>query len=86
LLMLSKKKRIKDILLKLGFSLEYPVKIKFSIDETRSNINRIFEALNELGKVVVFDETQYLRYSTIGLRPILAHCYDYMRGITLVFT
>jgi AAA+ ATPase superfamily predicted ATPase len=78
---------VKDILLRLGFSLEYPVKIKFSIDETRSNINRIFEALNKLGKVViVFDEAQYLRYSTIGLRPILAHCYDYMRGITLVFT
>jgi len=87
LLMLSKKKRVKDILLRLGFSLEYPVKIKFSIDETRSNINRIFEALNKLGKVViVFDEAQYLRYSTIGLRPILAHCYDYMKGITLVFT
>jgi Predicted ATPase (AAA+ superfamily) len=87
LLKLSKRERVKDILLRFGLSLEYPVKIKFSIDETRSNINKIFEALNELGKaVVVFDEAQYLRYSTIGLRPLLSHCYDYMRGITLVFT
>jgi Archaeal ATPase. len=53
----------------------------------RGNIAKIFEALNELGRVIiVLDEAQYLRYSTIGLRPILAHVYDYMKGITLVLT
>jgi hypothetical protein len=47
----------------------------------RGNIAKIFEALNELGRVIiVLDEAQYLRYSTIGLRPILAHVYDYMTG------
>jgi AAA+ ATPase superfamily predicted ATPase len=87
LLKLSRKERVKDILRKAGLTLEYPIKLKFPIEEIRSNIIRIFEALNELGKtIIVFDEAQYLRYSTIGLKPILAHVYDYMKGITMIFT
>ncbi|MGC9077003.1 MAG: AAA family ATPase [Conexivisphaera sp.] len=56
-------------------------------EEIKDNIVKIFEALNDIGRViVVFDEAQYLRYSTVGLRSVLAHVYDYMDGITLILT
>ncbi|WP_252901335.1 AAA family ATPase [Vulcanisaeta sp. JCM 14467] len=34
----------------------------------------------------MLDEAQYLRYSTIGLRPLLAYTYDHLRNITMVLT
>jgi AAA+ ATPase superfamily predicted ATPase len=87
LLRLSRRERVRDALARSGISLEYPIKVKLPVEEIRSNILRILDGLNELGRVIiVFDEAQYLRYLTIGLRPILAHVYDYMRGITMVFT
>lgn len=87
LLKLSVRERIKDVLSKVGLSLEYPLKAKLPLEEVRNNISKVFEALNELGKVVVvFDEAQYLRYSTIGVRPLLAHVYDYLKNVTLVLT
>ncbi len=87
LLRLSKGERVKDLLSRLNVSLEYPVKVRISAEEIKDNIVKIFEALNDIGRViVVFDEAQYLRYSTVGLRPVLAHVYDYMDGITLILT
>jgi AAA+ ATPase superfamily predicted ATPase len=87
LLRLSKGERVKDLLSRLNVSLEYPVKVRISAEEIKDSIVKIFEALNDIGRViVVFDEAQYLRYSTVGLRPVLAHVYDYMDGITLILT
>ncbi|WP_054837409.1 AAA family ATPase [Metallosphaera hakonensis] len=75
---------------KIGIEVEYPVKVRIR-GEAKDNLSKVFEALNEIGlkkgKVpVVFDETQYLKYSTLGLRPFFAHIYDYMKGITLILT
>ncbi|MEM0373295.1 MAG: ATP-binding protein [Sulfolobaceae archaeon] len=88
---MSKKEYIKNIFEKFEVSLDYPVKVRLRSDQIKESIYKIFEALNEIGlkrgKVpVVFDEAQYLRYSTLGLRPFLAHVYDYMKGIILIFT
>jgi len=55
-------------------------------NKVRDSIAKAFDALNELGRVaVVLDEAQYLRYSTVGLRPLLAHVYDRL-SITLSST
>ena len=63
-----------------------PESPKLPLEEIRNNISKIFEAINELGKVVVvLDEAQYLRYSTIGVKPLLAHVYDYLKNVTLIF-
>lgn len=42
LLRLSRKERVRNTLQRLGISLEYPLKIKLSLDEIRSNITKIF--------------------------------------------
>lgn len=87
LLRLSKKERMKDLIGRLNLSLEYPVRVRIPTEEIKNNILKILETLNDIGGVVVvFDEAQYLRYSTVGLRPVLAHAYDYMAGITMILT
>lgn len=84
---LSRKERVRDLLTKLNISLESPLKAKLPLDEIKGNIIKIFEQLNRIGKVVVaFDEAQYLRYSTVGLRSVLAHVYDHMKEVSLLFT
>ena len=44
--------------------------------------------INNVGRhvVLVLDEVQYLRYSIIGLRPLLAYAYDHLRNMTMVLT
>lgn len=65
-----------------------PIRFRLSASRIRDGIAKILEAINNAGKhmVLVFDEAQYLRYSTIGLRPLLAYVYDHLRNITLVLT
>ncbi|MFP3320377.1 MAG: ATP-binding protein [Acidilobus sp.] len=87
LLRLSVRERVLEALRRMGVSLEYPVKVRVPAEEVRDGIAKAFDALNELGRVaVVLDEAQYLRYSTIGLRPLLAHVYDRLRNVTLIMT
>ena len=87
---LSRKEQAKRVFERLGLEVEYPIRVRIK-SEAEESLNKAFEALNELGlkrgKVpVVFDEAQYLRYSTLSLRPLFAHIYDYMKGITLILT
>ncbi|BCU68039.1 ATPase AAA [Sulfolobales archaeon HS-7] len=87
---LSKKAYVRNVFEKLGIEIEYPVRVRVK-DDVKDSLNKVFEALNEIGlrkgKIpIVFDEAQYLKYSTLGLRPFFAHVYDYMRGITLIVT
>ncbi len=88
---LSRKEYIKSIISRFNISLDFSLGVKFSIKEMKENITNIFNALNEVGEKsgsipIVFDEAQYLRYSTVGLRSLFAHVYDYMKGVTLIFT
>ncbi|MGC8570428.1 MAG: AAA family ATPase [Caldivirga sp.] len=84
---LSFKERLKDLIKDVDVSLG-SVGVRLRSSETRNNIVRVFDALNDVGKriIIVFDEAQYLRYSTSGLRPLLAYIYDNLRNITLVLT
>ncbi|ADN50247.1 AAA family ATPase [Vulcanisaeta distributa] len=65
-----------------------PIRFRLSASRIRDGIAKILEAINNAGKhvVLILDEAQYLRYSTIGLRPLLAYVYDHLRNITLVLT
>ncbi|WP_243670322.1 ATP-binding protein [Vulcanisaeta sp. JCM 16161] len=79
--------RIRDIISEVDVSLG-PARLKLSASRIRDGIARILETINNAGRrvVLVLDEAQYLRYSTIGLRPLLAYAYDHLRNITLVLT
>jgi TnpA family transposase len=77
LVSLSKKEKLKKALSELKISVESPLRTRISRERFRREAIRIFEALNTLGKTVVaFDEAQYLRFSTVGLRPLLTYIYD----------
>lgn len=79
--------RIKGVINEIDVSLG-PIRFRLGTSRIRDGIARILEAINDVGRhvVLVFDEAQYLRYSTIGLRPLLAYTYDYLRNVTLVLT
>lgn len=84
---LSKKEKLKEVFSKLEISVESPLRIKLSPDNFRREAVKVFDALNEMGKTVVtFDEAQYLRFSTVGLRSLLAYIYDHLTNITVVLT
>lgn len=85
--MLSFWERIKGVINEIDVSLG-PIKFRLAASRIRDGIARILETINSAGSHVVlaFDEAQYLRYSTIGLRPLLAYAYDYLRNITFVLT
>ncbi|ABW02750.1 AAA family ATPase [Caldivirga maquilingensis] len=84
---MSLSERVRGVLSSINLSLG-TVGVRLSMAEIRGTITSILEALNSLGRriVLVFDEAQYLRYSTIGLRSILAYTYDHLSNITLVLT
>ncbi len=73
-----------------------PVSIKLEKPITPSSVHELIsdlmEKLNEWAihhkknVIVTFDEVQYLKYSSMDLRPLIAHIYDNLKGITLVFT
>jgi len=87
LVSLSKKEKLKKALSELEISVESPLRIRVSKDTFRRVAIKIFDALNGLGKTVVaFDEAQYLRFSTVGLRPLLAYIYDHLKNITVILT
>ncbi len=71
--------RIRGIIDEIDVSLG-PIRFRLSASRIRDGIAKILEAINNAGKhvVLVFDEAQYLRYSTIGLRPLLAYVYDHL--------
>ncbi|WP_243676038.1 ATP-binding protein [Vulcanisaeta distributa] len=79
--------RIKGVINEIDVSLG-PIRFRLGSSRIRDGIAKILEAVNSAGRrvVLVFDEAQYLRYSTTGLRPLLAYAYDYLRNITLVLT
>ncbi|MCH1772160.1 MULTISPECIES: ATP-binding protein [Metallosphaera] len=88
---MSRKERIKDLLTRLNLSLEWPVSLNLRLGEVTRELSKVLSIMNEIGLregtiPIVFDEAQYLRFSTVGLRPLLAHVYDHMKGINLVLT
>lgn len=84
---LSKKEKLKKLLSELEISVESPLRIRVSQDSFRREAIKIFEALNGLGKTVVaFDEAQYLRFSAVGLRTLLAYIYDHLKNIKVILT
>ncbi|QXJ35477.1 AAA family ATPase [Saccharolobus shibatae] len=91
LIKISKMYHLKDILKRFHISLEYPIRISKKEENVEKDLANMFSALNEIGLnnkpiPIVFDEAQYLRFSTVGLKPLLAHIYDYMKGLVLIFT
>ncbi|MCG3109493.1 hypothetical protein L3N51_01785 [Metallosphaera sp. J1] len=88
---ISRGEQVRDILSRLNLSVKWPVKVNLRPGEMGRELNNILTVLNEIGLKqggipLVFDEAQYLRFSTIGLRSILAYVYDHLKGINLVLT
>ncbi|GAB6943598.1 AAA family ATPase [Vulcanisaeta sp. JCM 14467] len=79
--------KIKDAINEIDIALG-PARVRVSASRVRDGIARVLKAINNVGKhvILVLDEAQYLRYSTIGLRPLLAYTYDHLRNITMVLT
>ena len=68
------------------------VKIKVSPKRTLQLFSNLLETLNEWGEhygkraIIVFDEAQYLRFSRINFRSLIAYVYDNLTNITLILT
>ncbi len=68
------------------------VKLNVKLSQLPYTLTRVFSVLNDWARdsgqriVLVLDEAQYLRFSKINFRSIIAYIYDNLQNITLVLT
>jgi AAA+ ATPase superfamily predicted ATPase len=87
MLKLDLKEKLKDLYSRLEITLESPLRVKLSPRNLIKDFVEVLEMLNDNGKTVIaFDEAQYMRFSTIGMRSIMAYVYDNLKNVTLVLT
>jgi len=84
-------KRVRGVKV-LGTGMEVEVEFSKYLKNIEPLLPQLFNALNDWAKdnekkvVVVFDEAQYLRYSKINFRSLLAYVYDNLSCVTVVLT
>ena len=87
--------KIKNYLSKISEIQISGLKININLDNINKSfplLYKLFDTINEWANdinkniIIVFDEAQYLRYSKLNFRGLLAYIYDNLKNITLILS